>query len=221
MRRRSLHLLTGMMLAALIVLPGHARNLADAFGATGTASPRTISGTLYMQNPSSEFALFYMPDNTRPQPPEIVVERTGFSASLYVIGGDTLLSLKNRDNIAHRISISHGDGPSETLVHLQPRQGKSARIHWPQNTLMTLRSNRSTFANSYIAHLPTANFLQLHFAGHNQVALTFDNRRDTTTAYLLMPDTDPLTFTLTQGETKSLAITRDGVPVGSLVVTGK
>ena len=41
------------------------------------------------------------------------------------------------------------------------------------------------------------------------------------TAYLIMPDTDPLTFTLTKGETKSLAITRNGVPAGSLLVTGE
>lgn len=190
--------------------------------ATGTEPAKSLSGTLRMQNLPPEFALFYMPDDTQPKTPEIVVDRTGFNESLYIAGNDAVLSMKNKDNTSHRISVSNdATGFSENLARLQPRQSKPAKVSWPQNTVVTLRSDRGTFANSYIANLPTANFLQLEFNGKDQLSLSYDNANGATTAYLVMPDTDLLTFTLTKGETKSLAITRAGVPVGSLVVTGQ
>lgn len=221
MTKRYLYTLASLVLAALAVAAEPAAAFGNAFGASGATAAQVITGTLYLQNPTIPFALFYMPDNTRPQAPDIIVERNGFDAPLYVAGVDSVLNLKNRDNITHRISVAHADGLHEPLVKLQPRQGRSATVSWPPNTLATLRSNRGTVAGSYIAHLPTANFLVLRFDGGNKVALTFSNNRKVITAYLLIPDMDLLTFTLTRGETKSLAITRNGVPMGSLVVSGE
>lgn len=183
---------------------------------------RLITGTLRINDLAPEFALLYTVDNTLPQAPDIVVERAGFDQPLYIASSKSNLNFKNRDNTAHRISASNDAVRfSDTLVRLQPRQTKSASVNWPENTVVTLRSDRGTFANSYIANLPTANYQQLAFSGNREVKVKFANEKGATSAYLVMPDMDVLTFTLARGETKSLAITRAGVPVGSLVVTGE
>lgn len=195
---------------------------AAAPGNTTSAPARQITGTLRINDLAPEFALFYTADNTLPQAPEIVVERAGFDQQLYIASSKSSLNFKNRDNTAHRISASNDAvGFSDTLVRLQPRQTKPASVNWPENTVVTLRSDRGTFANSYVANLPTANYQQLAFSGNREVKVKFANEKGATSAYLVMPDMDVLTFTLSKGETKSLAITRSGVPVGSLVVTGE
>ena len=192
----------------------------NAGAASGTA--QTMEGTITMMGLIPEFALFYAPDGTQPQAPEIVVERTGFEQQLYIAPNNAVLNFKNKDNTAHRISVSNDVSKfSENLTRLQPRQSKTAKVSWPENSIVALRSDRGTFATSYIANIPTANYLQLDFAGAERLNVRFVNDKASTIAYLIMPDTDVLTFTLSKGETKSLAITRDGVPVGSLVVTGK
>lgn len=185
-------------------------------------APRQIKGTITMMGLAPELALFYVADNTQPQAPEIVVERTGFEQSLYVAADKGSISFKNKDNTAHRITASNdASGFSDNLTRLQPRQSKSAKVSWPAHSIVTLRSDRGTFPASYVANIPSANYLKLQFAGSSSLELDFSNNNGATTAYLIMPDTDTLTFTLNKGETKSLALTRGGVPVGSVVVTGE
>lgn len=185
-------------------------------------APRQIKGTITMMGLAPELALFYVPDDSQPQEPEIVIERTGFEQALYIAPDKGRLSFKNKDNTAHRISASNeANGFSDNLARLQPRQSKSAKVNWPVHSMVTLRSDRGTFPASYVANIPSAHYLKLAFSGGSTVELDFSNASGATTAYLIMPDTDPLTFTLNKGETKSLALTRGGVPVGSLVVTGE
>ncbi|MEZ5506432.1 MAG: hypothetical protein R3F38_10830 [Gammaproteobacteria bacterium] len=189
---------------------------------TALEAPRQIKGTITMMGLAPELALFYVPDGSRPQEPEIVIERTGFEQALYIAPDKGSLSFKNKDNTAHRISANNdASGFSDNLTRLQPRQSKSAKVSWPVHSMVTLRSDRGTFPASYVANIPSANYLKLAFSGGSSVELDFSNASGATTAYLIMPDTDPLTFTLNKGETKSLALTRGGVPVGSLVVTGE
>lgn len=196
---------------------------AQAQAGSKNATPaRLVTGTLQLNDLAPEFALFYVPDNTAPQAPEIIVERTGFNQSLYIVPHNAALNIKNRDNTAHRVSATNDASRiNETLVRLQPRQSKTSKASWPEHSIITLRTDRGIFPNSYLAILPSANYQRLEFSGNTQVALKFSNDKRASTFYLVMPDMDLLTFTLNGGETKSLALTRAGVPVGSLLVTGE
>ena len=187
------------------------------------AAATRISGTLRLLNLAPEFALFYAPDGTRPRPAEIVIDRAGFESLVYVCASGDNLTLRNRDNTSHRITASNESlALSSVLARLQPRQSKKASVNWPEHRIVTLRADRGALAVSYVANVPSANYQQLRLeSAGKDTRFSFTNDKGVKTAYLIMPDTDPLTFTLTKGETKSLAITRNGVPAGSLLVTGE
>lgn len=186
-----------------------------------STGPGLFKGTVRINALPPEFLLFYVPDGTQPKPAEITIDRTGFDSLLYVAKSGGSLTFKNKDNTSHRITASNDAlGLSENLARLQPRQTKPARVSWPEHSIATVRSDRGALPASYVANVPSANYLQLTLSG-NEVRFTFKNDKAASTAYLILPDADPLTFTLSPGETKSLAITRKGVPVGSLLVTGE
>ncbi|MFZ5604104.1 MAG: hypothetical protein ACOY7J_16765 [Pseudomonadota bacterium] len=189
---------------------------------SGAAASR-ITGTLRLLNLTPEFALFYVPDGTRPRPAEIVIDRAGFESTLYVCASGDNLTLRNRDNTSHRVTASNESlSMSSVLARLQPRQSKTANVNWPEHQIVTLRADRGALAISYVANVPSANYQQLRLeSAGKDTRFSFSNDKGVKTAYLIMPDTDPLTFTLTKGETKSLALTRNGVPAGSLLVTGE
>ena len=189
---------------------------------SGTAPASQFSGTLRVLNVPPEFALFYVPDGSLPKNPEITIDRSGFDATVYYASSGARIEFKNKDNISHRLTATNElIGFTDNLARLQPRQNKSATVSWPANAIVTLRSDRGTFPASYIANITSANYLQLNFKGKSELHFSFQNDSKSGTAYLLMPDADPLSFTLSKGETKSLAISRDGVPIGSLLVEGE
>lgn len=207
---------------AAAATPAPAKAAAPAENLSGAAASR-ITGTLRLLNLTPEFALFYVPDGTRPRPPEIIIDRAGFESLLYVCASGDNLTLRNRDNTSHRVTASNESlSISDVLARLQPRQSKTSSVNWPEHRIVTLRADHGVLGVSYVANVPSANYqqLQLESAGKD-TRFSFSNDKGAKTAYLIMPDTDPLTFTLTKGETKSLAVTRNGVPAGSLLVTGE
>lgn len=195
---------------------------APASATPSTAAPARFSGTLRMNGLTPEFVLFYVADDTTPANVDITIDRTGFDSLLYVVRDGASLTLKNKDNTTHRITASNERLKLlETLARLQPRQSKQAQVTWPVNSIATLRSDRGALPASYIANVPSANYLRIKFRSGTDSQFSFQNDKGISTAWLIMPDADPLSFTLTRGETKSLAITREHVPVGSLLVTGE
>ncbi|HVL02039.1 MAG TPA: hypothetical protein VM553_19615 [Dongiaceae bacterium] len=189
---------------------------------SGAAASR-FSGTIRILNLAPEFALFYVSDGTRPRPAEVIIDRAGFDALIYVGGNGDSITLRNKDNTSHRVTATNESlSMTDVLARLQPRQSRTSTINWPEHQIVTLRADRGALAVSYVANVPSANYQQIKLeSAGKDTRFTFSNDKAAKSAYLIMPDTDPLTFTLTQGETKSLAITRKGVPAGSLVVTGE
>ncbi len=94
-------------------------------------------------------------------------------------------------------------------------------MNWPANTLVQIRSDQGSVVPSHIANVASSNPKVIIFDfGAEQASFELDNPNEAPRGYLLIPGFDPLELTITEGEIKSLAITRDNEPLGSVLLKG-
>lgn len=194
-----------------------------AEGKTGGVPPTKIHGSIKMINAAPEFVVAYMVDGSKPeQGVEIIIDESGFDKPVYFVGSGETFRIKSRDFSTHRISASN---PSlnffESLVRVQSRQSRQAKVTWPVNHMVQLRSDRGDVVPSYVANTSSGKPTIIMFDfGSDTVEFELDNPNEAAIGYLLVPDFDPLEIKLSEGEIKSLAITRDKEPLGSVLLKG-
>lgn len=187
------------------------------------APATTISGSVTFNDTVPPFVLVYMDDGSSPERSvDITVEPFGFNSELYVLSSGAEIRFISRDFSSHRISASveHLD-LNEQLVNLQARQTRKAKDTWPDNVIATLRSSRGNVAPAYIANVSSKHYQMIPVElGQKQLNFELSNPDKAKTAYLLLPDYDPVKIEIGQGETQSLAVTRKHTPLGNVVVNG-
>lgn len=190
---------------------------------TAGVPAKKISGSIKMLNATPQFVIFYMLDGTRPeQNLEISIDASGFDQPVYFVGSGDTFRIKSKDFATHRITANNSNlNLSANLARVQSRQTRNAKVSWPENTLVELRSDRGSIVPSHIANIPSSNYKVIMFDfGADNLTFELDNPNEAAAGYLLIPDFDPLEIKLTQGEIKSLAITRNNEPLGSVLIKG-
>lgn len=194
-----------------------------AAGKTGGVPPRKIHGSVKMLNTTPEFIVAYMVDGSRPlHDVEIVIDASGFDQPVYFVGSGETFRIKSKDFATHRISASSAALDfANNLARVQSRQSRQAKVTWPVNNMVQIRSDRGDVVPSYIANIPSSKPSIIMFDyGSDTVTFELDNPSEAAIGYLLVPDFDPLEIKLSEGEIKSLAITRDNEPLGSVLLKG-
>ncbi|MCG8668994.1 MAG: hypothetical protein MI867_06240 [Pseudomonadales bacterium] len=192
-----------------------------AAAATGVAGVNDVKGSITFDGLIADHAVVYIEDgSTPPSSLEIELDKSGFEKPVYIAGGKTSLSIKNKDNSLHRIKATDDlNGYSETLIRVYPRQKKKAKVGWPVNTVVSIRSERGALTESYIAHVNSGTYSQVEF---NVGATTFDfelkGSGKGSKIYVLMPGHDTLMVDFTEGSQQTKPITQGGAPVGSVTV---
>lgn len=185
--------------------------------------PKKISASIKMLNGAPEFVIAYMVDGSQPeQGIEINIDASGFNEPVYFVGSGDTFRLKSKDFATHRISVAIDNLNFSTVVaRVQSRQTRSGRVTWPVNTLATLRSDRGNVVPSYIAHVPSAHHKLFMFDfGVNSLHFELENPSEAAKGFLLLPNFDPVEIDINQGQIKSIAITRDHEPLGSVLLKG-
>jgi len=193
-----------------------------AEGKTGGVPPTKIHGSIKMINTAPEFVVAYMVDGSKPkQGVEIIIDESGFDRPVYFVGSGETFRIKSKDFSTHRISASNASlNFSDNLARVQSRQSRQAKVTWPANNMVQLRSDRG-IVPSYMANTPSSKPMIIMFDyGSDSATFELDNPNEAATGYLLMPEFDPLEIKLSEGEIKSLAITRDKEPLGSVLLKG-
>lgn len=190
---------------------------------TGGVPPKKISGSIRMLDTTPEFIVAYMVDGSKPDDNlEVVIDSSGFDHPVYFVGNGDTFRIKSKDFATHRISaINDLMDFSENLARVQSRQTRTAKVTWPSNTLVQLRSDRGDVVPSYIANIESSQHQLIMFDfGSDSVTFELDNPNEAAVGYLLIPNFDPLEIRISEGEIKSLALSRDRQPLGSVLLKG-
>lgn len=190
---------------------------------TAGVPAQKISGSINMLNTAPEYAIVYMEDGTKPADnQEITIYTTGFDKQVYFVGSGDTFRFKSKDFTTHRITASNESlNFSSSLTQIRSRQSREAKVTWPANSLVEIRSDRGAITPAHIANVTSSNYQIIMFDfGANTVSFELDNPNEAATGYLLLPDFDPLVININQGEIKSLAITHNKEPLGSVLLKG-
>lgn len=202
-------------------VPSVAKQMGSA--KSGGVPPKKITGNIRMLGTVPEFVVAYMVDGSAPADnQEIIIDATGFDHPVYFVGNGDTFRIKSKDFSPHRISASNDLLDfSENLTRVQSRQTRTAQVTWPTNTLVQLRSDRGNVIPSYIANISSNQHRLIMFDfGSDTVSFELDNPNEAATGFLLIPNFDPLEISISEGEIKSLALTRDQEPLGSVLLKG-
>ncbi|MEE2731215.1 MAG: hypothetical protein VYA55_10360 [Pseudomonadota bacterium] len=194
-----------------------------AAGKNGGVPPKKISGSIKMLDTTPEFVLAYMMDGSAPDENlEITIDSAGFDHPVYMVGNGDTFRIKSKDFSPHRILATNDLlNFSESLARVQSRQSRTARVTWPANTLVQIRSDRGNIIPSYIANIASSRHQLIMFDfGSDTVKFELENPSEAAKGFLLIPGFDPLEINLSEGEIKSLALTRDKEPRGSVLLKG-
>lgn len=195
----------------------------ESAGITEGVPAKKITGSIKMLNAAPEFVVIYMSDGTKPADnQEITIYTTGFDQPVYFVGSGDTFRIKSKDFATHRITASNTRLDfSSSLAQVRSRQTRNAEVTWPANSLVEIRSDRGTVAPSHIANVTSSNYKVIIFDfGADSASFELDNPNEAASGFLLLPDFDPLEIKLSQGEIKSLAISRDNEPLGSVLLKG-
>ena len=190
---------------------------------SGGVPPKKISGSIRMLDTTPEFIIAYMADGSKPPDnQEVIIDSSGFDHPVYFVGNGDTFRIKSKDFAAHRISaINDLLNFSENLARVQSRQTRTAKVTWPTNTLIQLRSDRGDVVPSYIANIASNQYQLIMFDfGSDSVTFELENPSEAAVGYLLIPNFDPLEIRISEGEIKSLALSRDREPLGSVLLKG-
>ena len=185
---------------------------------------KSVTGTIKFDGLIAEHAVFYVEDGSKPpRSIDIELDRSGFDKGVYLVGQNTQVSVKNKDNSLHRIKANDEyRGYSENLIRVYPRQKKNAKVEWPLNTMVAIRSERGALSASYIAHIASSNAISMEFnVGSNRFDFNFKGSGKGTRAFLIMPGYDTIEFNFAEGGEQVKPIVQNGAPAGSVKVSAQ
>ena len=192
--------------------------------AEGVSGVGKVTGTITFDGLIADHGVFYVDDGTStPASVEVELDKAGFDKDVYVVGANTSIEIRNKDNALHRINATDDyRGYSDNLVRIYPRQRKPAKVGWPVNTMVAIRSERGALTASYIAHLNSGSFLHVPFnVGSNTFNFEFSGSGKGTKGYLLMPGYDTIEFDFAEGSEQIKPVIQSGAPVGSVKVSAQ
>lgn len=192
--------------------------------AAGLDAVNKITGAISFDGLIADHAVLYIDDGSSPPGSvDVELEKSGFDKDVYVAGGDSRINIRNKDNALHRITANDDyRGYSDNLVRIYPRQRKRAKVGWPVNTMVSIRSERGVLTNSYIAHVNSGTFQHIPFnVGKTTFDFEFEGSGKGTKAYLVMPGYDTVEFDFSEGSEQTKPIIQDKAPVGSVMVSAQ
>lgn len=190
----------------------------------GIGGVNKVKGSITFDGLIADHAVFYVEDgSSAPGSVDVELDKTGFDKDVYVAGDGANIEIRNKDNALHRITANDEyRGYSDNLVRIYPRQRKRAKVAWPVNTMVSIRSERGVLTASYIAHVNSGTFQHIPFnVGKNTFDFEFDGSGKGTKAYLIMPGYDTVEFDFGEGSQQTKPIIQNQAPVGSVKVNAQ
>ena len=204
--------------------------IAAAERAKGTVSSagldgvNKLTGSITFDGLIADHAVLYVDDgSSAPSSVDVELDRSGFDKDVYIVGDGANIEIRNKDNALHRITANDEyRGYSDNLVRIYPRQRKRAKVAWPVNTMVSIRSERGALTASYVAHVNSGTFTHIPFnVGSNTFDFEFDGSGKGTRAYLIMPGYDTVEFDFAEGSEQTKPIIQNQAPVGTVKVSAQ
>jgi len=167
--------------------------------------------------------LYWLDGASKDELDEVKVFPTGFGKKLYVVNSNSEMRIRNQDFASHIVSVSiENINFSQKIASIGSHQVRNASINWPDNTLAIMHCEQDRISPSYIANIDSSSYVTGSFTGDaKDVELSLANPKKVSKGYLVIPDADPLPFTLYQGQTLDLPVTQGKVVVGHVKLQGQ
>ena len=132
------------------------------------------------------------------------------------------LKLENQDKFEHNIFANDAKSGVEFDIGLMPPgSSQSIKADWQTNTLVRIGCKIHPKMRSYIANIPSDNYLGFEFVKKQKTVLfeLKDVDANSNQFVLLLANMDKLEITLAKGESKTIEIVRKGKKKGSISLT--
>lgn len=165
---------------------------------------KEIQGLIKLHVRPPKFALLYMLDGIKfTNNTEVTLSPSSFDQPFYVSNSKHNFKITNSDFAPHSIrAYMPQNNFNKTITRIRPNQSRFHQITWPDNSIVTLASDRPQIQPAYFANIPTKNYQLLPFNEQRTLTFFLENPNQASSGYVLIPGMDPLLFKLKQGETQ-------------------
>lgn len=186
------------------------------------APSNSVSATIEVNGITPDFGLMYWNDGGAPQATDRVeIYPTGFNKKLVHLPENGKIRFRNSDFSSHELNAQHQLTEfDQTIGRLGPKQMRSFKIKAPNNTLITLRSNKDRVVPTHLLRATSSDLMEFEFSENDSTNLRLQNPKKSKRGYLLIPDFDPLQFEVSSGEEKTYTLSRNKNPMGKVVLKG-
>lgn len=185
------------------------------------AQAKAIQGTIHLATTLPQVAIVYLLDE-RPvsKIQDMTLTPSGFDSKFYAVATGDTIRIRSRDFNFHRTDLTiPGTNFSYGFAWLQSRQQKDVQVSWPENTIATLRSDRTSIVPTLVANIPTRQYALLDFDA-STASSTFELpiTDSQSKGYILMSGFDPIAFDLPNGESAVLEVVRESTVAGNVTL---
>jgi len=184
----------------------------------GNAVADVIKGELSFTKKPAKAAVFYeLKSVFNPVDGEINQANKAFTEKVGVASHNAQLVLKNNDDLEHNVFANDMTQNVQFDVGLMaPGSHKNLKAQWKENTLVRIGCKIHPKMRSYVANIPSDNFVSFEFKNKEKVSL-FELKEVTGNAYvLLIAGMDTINVMIEKGESKEIDIMRKGKKKGQL-----
>jgi len=182
-----------------------------------------LSGTIeFLKRPPKAGVIYEVKSSYEAINPKLNQINKQFSEMIVVGSSKSSLHLKNEDSLDHNIFANDSKQDVKFDVGLMsPASDKDLNLDWKENTLVRVGCKIHPKMRSYIANIPSDNFVSFEFTKKQTKApFKLDNvLQNSDTFFLLLASYDSVEIKISKGETKSIDLLRKGKKKGSVVLT--
>lgn len=187
------------------------------------ASADTIKGEItFIKSPAKAGVIYEVKQNFKAVSGTINQQGKKFTEMLGVASPKGELELKNNDEFEHNIFANDTKQNVQFDVGLmQPGSSQSLMPTWEPNTLVRIGCKIHPKMRSYIANIPSDNYLGFEFEKKIK-NIPFELNKigpNSTHFMLLLAGMDSVEIQLNKGESKTFKLTRKGKDKGSITIS--
>lgn len=190
---------------------------------TVSAQADVLSGTIeFLKSPPKAGVFYEVKSSYNSLNAKLNQKDKQFSDMIVVGSVQSQLVLKNEDNLDHNIFSNDIQQDVKFDVGLMPpASDTTVKLDWKSNTLVRVGCKIHPKMRSYVANIPSDNFVSFEFEKkQKEVFFKLNNVLiDSDTFYLLLAGYDTVEIKITKNETKTVELVRKGKKKGTVVLT--